>query len=66
MKDIKDYLLKRISHANRRIDSIKELHGETPNKTHSYFGGQSLGYWEGKLSAYNNVLDEVEKESTKQ
>ncbi|WP_259345495.1 hypothetical protein [Priestia aryabhattai] len=61
MKDIKKYLEGRISHAKKRASLLKESHGKTPNETHNYFGGQSLGYWEGRLSAYSNVLDEIEE-----
>lgn len=58
---MKDFLVRRIAHVSRRVVSIKESHGESPNETHNYFGGHSLGYWEGKLSAYQNILDEIEE-----
>ena len=61
INNFKEYLLKRISRADKRISLIKESHGDKPNETHNYFGGQNLGYWQGILFAYENILDEIEK-----
>jgi len=61
MLELKDYLLKRISYVNKRINTIEKLHGDRPNETHNYFGGWELGYLKGKLSAYENILDEIEE-----
>jgi hypothetical protein len=44
---------------------IKEKHGDNPNQRFNYFGGQELGYWEGMLGAYQNVLDEIESMENK-
>lgn len=60
----KSFLSRRIKHAQKRVDCIKESHGDEPNKTHTYHGGWSLGYWVGMLTAYQNVLDK--EEDTKQ
>jgi hypothetical protein len=60
-ENLKQYLLKRISHANNRFNITKELHGDNPNEKYTYFGGQTLGYWQGMVTAYQNVLDEVSK-----
>lgn len=65
MKDIeqlKKFIEGRISHSTKRVDKIKELHRSTPNITHNYYEGQTLGYWQGKLSAYEILLDEIEGE----
>lgn len=58
-KNIKQYLQKRIEHANKRAKKIEESHGDNPGETHTYFGGKSLGYWKGMLEAYQNCLDEI-------
>jgi hypothetical protein len=55
------YLSKRISHAQKRVNSTKKNQGDKPNETYNYFGGQSLGYWEGKLFSYTHILDLVEE-----
>lgn len=28
--------------------------------SHTYGGGQSLGYWQGMIDAYDNILDIIE------
>ena len=61
MLNIKDYLLRRISYVNKRINTIGKLHGNKPNETHNYFGGWEKGYLKGKLSAYENILDKIEE-----
>ncbi|KEK22507.1 hypothetical protein BAGA_19095 [Bacillus gaemokensis] len=61
---MKEFLSKRIRHARNRAIAIKETHGDNPNETHNYFGGHTLGYWEGKLSAYQSILDEIEYDET--
>jgi hypothetical protein len=61
MNNLKNFLAKRITFASKRVDAIRESHGDYPTETHNYSGGHSLGYWEGKLSAYENVLDLIEE-----
>jgi hypothetical protein len=48
--------------AESRVASVKKSLGDNPVKTHNYYGGQNLGYWEGRMTAYENVLDFLEKE----
>ncbi|HDR6286497.1 TPA: hypothetical protein QCU33_002485 [Bacillus cereus] len=52
-----------IKHAKKRINSLKESHGDNPGKTHTYHGGWDLGYWEGRLSALEDIHDEIEGEN---
>jgi hypothetical protein len=59
LNKVKENLLKKITHAKKRVKSYKESHGEKPSETHTYHGGWDLGYWEGKLSAYQAILDEI-------
>ncbi|BAR81996.1 uncharacterized protein KNN_01148 [Bacillus thuringiensis serovar tolworthi] len=49
-----------IKHAKKRIDVLKEAHGDNPGKTHTYHGGWDLGYWEGRLSVLEDMHDEIE------
>lgn len=53
---------RRATHAKKRAEQIAEQHGDSPNQTHNYFGGQTLGYWQGRYSALADVLDEVDAE----
>src|SRR5690625_634962 len=53
------YLEGRISHASKRVQQFRESRGESPAETHTYYGGWDLGYWEGKLSAYEDMLDKT-------
>jgi hypothetical protein len=61
VEELKKFLARRMNHAEMRINLIHEKHGKNPSKTHTYWGGQTLGYWQGKLSAYELVLDELEE-----
>ena len=54
------YLKDRLKHAEQRAKEIKLRHGDNPGKTHTYHGGWDLGYWEGKVSTYQNLLDKLE------
>lgn len=58
----KEKIERRLQHIDKRIEALKEEHGETPSLTHTYHGGWSLGYWEGKKSGILDFLDELEEE----
>jgi len=57
---LKDYLSKRILHAESRVKIFKKKYGDNPSEKYTFYGGHTLGYWEGTLSTYQNVLDEIE------
>lgn len=59
LDEIKEFLVKRISHAEKRFNQIQQEHGDNPSETHTYWGGKNLGLWRGTLSAYEVVLDEI-------
>lgn len=61
MEDMKKFLLKRIAYVEARIDAIKKARGNKPDMELTYHAGWGLGYWEGKLSAYTNILDKLEE-----
>lgn len=67
MENLKNHIEARLKHANNRVDALREEHGDHPDTTHTYHGGWSLGYWQGKLTVYENILDELEalEEETK-
>lgn len=58
--DSKEKLERKISRIKAKIDSLKQEHGDTPSITHTYHGGWTLGYWEGKLSVLEDNFDEIE------
>lgn len=57
--DVKRLIERRLEHARKRVNQYKQAHGENPGQTHTYHGGWDLGYWEGKLSTYEDMLDEI-------
>jgi len=59
MKETKDYLKRRIKYAKKRLEEIKERHGNDPNNKFNYYGGEDIGYWKGLLAGYENVLDKI-------
>jgi hypothetical protein len=60
MDELREFVLRRIKHAEKRVTLLKEREGEKPSENLTYWGGQSLGYWQGKLSAYETILDEID------
>lgn len=56
---MEDFLRRKIVHARKRAMQLKEMHGENPTEKYNYYGGHNLGYWEGKQSAYELILDEI-------
>lgn len=53
---IRNYVEKRLARAEKRVNEIAADQGEKPEQTHNYFGGRSLGYWQGRASALDDVL----------
>ena len=54
MKYTKEKIEKEIARIKIKIDSLKQKHGKNPAMTHTYHAGWSLGYWEGRLSAFED------------
>lgn len=66
MDKLKEHLENRLAHAEERIQTIKDIHAKNPSNTYNYFGGQTLGYWEGMAAGYDLALakiDDLEKEA---
>jgi hypothetical protein len=59
MQKLIDLIKRRKAHTLKRIESYKESGGD------NYHAGWSLGYWEGRLSAFDDVLDEIDNEMAK-
>ena len=70
MEQVQQHLLKRIKHARNRVNAIREYQERTPfsihkspedvsEPSHNYFGGWDLGYWEGKVAAYEDLMDNL-------
>lgn len=62
MTDIKK-IKRKIDFFNKKIEEIKLKHGDNPTENYNYYGGYSLGYWEGKLSTYEDLLDSIDEGS---
>ena len=60
--DIKSFVEQRLQHAKQRFSEIEKSQGENAHQHCTYFGGQALGIWQGKISAYETILDELECE----
>ena len=61
MEYARRYLQGRIKRTEKQVESIKDKHGDNPGKTHTYYGGWDLGYYEGMLTAYHNILDKLDE-----
>ncbi|MGN4723966.1 hypothetical protein ACTFR8_23325 [Bacillus cereus group sp. MYBK15-3] len=59
MEGLKRTTKRKLKHAEKRAKELKKAHGATPGKTHTYHGGWDLGYWEGRASMAQDILDEV-------
>lgn len=59
MEGLKKTTKRKLKHAKKRAKELKKAHGGTPGKTHTYHGGWDLGYWEGRASMAQDILDEV-------
>ena len=59
MKNIEDYLLRKLDHAKKRLDELEISHGKNPPEGLTYYDGQNFGYWQGITSTYENILDEL-------
>lgn len=62
MEELKKFLRKRVEHASKRLTETIDSQGDTPSKTHTFYGGETLGYWKGVKSAYENIIDKIEGE----
>lgn len=61
MDGLKEYIERRIKHANARYESVKEYHGDEPANHFTYYAGQELGFWQGSINAYLNILEKIEE-----
>jgi len=59
-EELKNKLIRRLLHAQKRGTELKESHGDNPGQTHTYHGGHARGLWDGMSVAYCNVLDEID------
>lgn len=56
-----DKIRKKMERASLKEDMYREKHGPNPTENYNYYGGWSLGYWEGMLSVCEDILDALEK-----
>lgn len=61
MKYNEKYLKRRIERIKKRIDAYNELNGNRDTQSMTFHGGWSVGYWEGRLSAYEDMLDDLDE-----
>lgn len=57
---MKERVERRIKRLTDKVATLKEKYGDDPSK--AYYGCLSLGYWEGKLSMYEGVLNALNEE----
>ena len=62
MKDTKEKFERKIARIKTKVENLKQEHGDKPSITHTYHGGWSLGYWEGRLSALEDMLDDLDEQ----
>lgn len=66
MKVIKKYIDKKLTRNKEKLEELKERHGNNPGKTHTYWGGEEYGYLKGRVSAFEDILDEMEENPIKE
>ena len=59
MNELITYINRRIKHAENELKLIKESQGDNPSDHYTYYGGQALGYWQGKLASYEDILYQI-------
>lgn len=62
MRNIKNYIEKRIKNCQRHIDNFVQkynLNDEKVVNTLNYHGGYHHGYWDGRCEAFKEILDEL-------
>ncbi|MCP9283012.1 hypothetical protein [Bacillus safensis] len=47
--------------ASNKVEKIKEQHGDNPGQTHTYHAGWNLGFWVGRLSVLEELLEEEDE-----
>lgn len=62
MEYTKERLERKIVRIKSKVENLKQEHGDKPSITHTYHGGWSLGYWEGKLSTLEDILDDLDEQ----
>lgn len=67
MKDIKNYIERRIKNCQRHIDDFNEKYDISDENivtnVLNYHGGYRYGYWDGRCEAFKEILDELESVS---
>jgi len=59
-EDLVDYIKQKISQAEKKVTFYEEGHGDNPTETYGYYGGWRLGYWEGRIAAFEDILFKIE------
>lgn len=61
IEKIKKIIERRLHHSSENANELENKHGSNPTEKYNYYGGWSLGYWKGRVSLLEELLDELEE-----
>lgn len=59
-KDIRSVIERKLKHAIRHLRYYDDKYANVSEMSLTYHGGWSIGYWEAKVSAYEDLLDDLD------
>lgn len=62
MGDVIKIVERKLKHAKRNLEYYDVRYGNTNIHPLTYHAGWNVGYWNGKVSAYEDLLDELKGE----
>ena len=61
MEEILGHLEKKLTRAKKKLEDCVTKHGEKPNETHTYWGGEIYGYLKGKVTTLEDCIDIIKE-----
>ena len=58
--DLVEQIERKLKHAKRRLDYFTTKYDQIGEENLTYHGGWNTGYWQSKVSTYEEILDLLE------